>query len=97
MVRAESKKPPAKQGGKNSTAFEHRIVSAAKVQYGKMETKRAIQNVLDAVINQYKYSSLPELNAVLKQYNVMADRGTENSITYQKKGLYYRILDERWK
>jgi hypothetical protein len=28
---------------------------------------------LDAVINQYKYSSLPELNAVLKQYNVMAD------------------------
>src|SRR5579862_2087199 len=30
----------------------------------------------------------------LKQYNVMADRGTENSITYQKKGLYYRILDE---
>ena len=93
LVRAESKKPPAKQEQKIA-AFEHRIVSAQKAQYGKMETKRAIQNVLDAVINQYKYSSLPELNAVLKQYNVMADRGTENSITYQKKGLYYRILDE---
>ena len=59
-----------------------------------METKRAIQNVLDDVINQYKYSSLAELNAVLKQYNVMADRGTEDSIIYQKKGLYYRALDD---
>jgi hypothetical protein len=48
-------------------AFEHKIVSASKAQYRKMETKRAIQNVLDAVINQYKYSSLPELNAVLKR------------------------------
>ena len=52
-----------------------------------METKRAIQNVLDVVINQYKYSSLPELNAVLKQYNVMADRGTENSIAYRRKAF----------
>ena len=93
LVRAESKGNQQNKS-KNSAAFEHRIVSASKVQYGKMETKRAIQNVLDVVINQYKYSSLAELNAVLKQYNVMADRGTENSIVYQKKGLYYRVLDE---
>ena len=59
-----------------------------------METKRAIQNVLDVVINHYKYSSIAELNAVLKQYNVMSDPGTENSRVYQKKGLYYRALDD---
>ncbi|MEP6677187.1 MAG: relaxase/mobilization nuclease domain-containing protein [Ferruginibacter sp.] len=94
LVRAESKNRAAKMEKKIQGAFEQRVVSAAKIQYGKMETKRAIQNVLDVVISQYKYSSLPELNAILKQYNVMADRGTENSITYQKKGLYYRILDE---
>lgn len=68
-------------------------VSAPKVMYGKSQTKMAIQNVLEAVLNQYRYSSLPELNAVLKQYNVMAERGGENSRVYQNNGLLYRILD----
>jgi hypothetical protein len=77
-----------------SQTFEHRMISAERVHYGKMETKRAIQNVLDVVINQYKYSSMAELNAVLRQCNVMADSGTEESFVYQKKGLYYRALDE---
>jgi hypothetical protein len=84
LVRAESKKAPAKQGQK-SAAFEHGIVNTQKAQYGKMETKRAIQNVLDVVINQYKFSSLPELNAVLKQYNVMADRGQKTPSLTRKK------------
>jgi len=94
LVRAESKKHGQKPEQKSQNNFEHRIVSAQRVHYGKMETKRAIQNVLDVVINQYKYSSIAELNAVLKQYNVMADRGTEGSIMYEKKGLYYRALDD---
>ena len=94
LVPAESKKKVVSYEQKVNPNIQHRILSAEKVQYGKMETKRAIQNVLDAVINQYKYSSLAELNAVLKQYNVMADRGREDSLLYQKKGLYYRALDE---
>ena len=36
---------------------------------------------------------LPELNAVLQQYNIIADRGSESSRIYQSKGLVYRILD----
>lgn len=68
-------------------------VSVAKVLYGKSQTKMAIQNVLEAVLNQYRYTSLPELNAVLKQYNVMAERGSENSRVYKHNGLLYRILD----
>jgi hypothetical protein len=68
-------------------------VSVAKALYGKSQTKMAIQNVLEAVINQYRYISLPELNAVLKQYNVMAERGSEDSRVYQHNGLLYRILD----
>jgi hypothetical protein len=94
LVRAESKKKVANNEQKVNPNIQHRIVSAEKVHYGKMETKRAIQNVLDAVINEFKYSSLAELNAILKQYNVMADRGREDSLLYQKKGLYYRALDE---
>ena len=70
-------------------------VNAQKINYGRSETKRAIANVLMAVINQYKYVSLPELNAVLKLYNVSAERGSEESRMFQHKGLVYRVLDEK--
>lgn len=66
----------------------------SKVEYGHSETKRAIANVLDKVLQNYKYTSLPELNAVLQQYNVAADSGSENSRIFQNRGLVYRILDE---
>jgi hypothetical protein len=79
---------------KQQQAWELKPVNVHKVQYGRSETKRAITNVLDAVLKNYKYSSLPELNAVLQQYNVIADRGNENSRVYQNNGLTYRILDE---
>ena len=69
-------------------------VNAQKLAYGRSATKRGITNVLDAVLTRYKYASLPELNAILKLYNVTADRGKEQGIIYQKKGLLYRVLDE---
>jgi hypothetical protein len=72
-------------------------VSAQKVAYGRSSTKRAISNVLGLVINQYKYSSLPELNAILKLYNVQADRGEKDSMMYEKGGLAYRVLDDNGK
>ncbi len=72
-------------------------INFGKVQYGKIQTKKAIANVLGVVLNSYKYSSLPELNAVLQQYNVYADRGNENSRIFQQHGLVYRILDENGK
>jgi hypothetical protein len=75
-------------------AFKLKPVDVKKVQYGRTETKRAITNVLDAVLDKYKYTSLPELNAVLKQYNIMADRGSEESRIFKGGGLVYRILDE---
>ena len=64
-----------------------------KMQYGKSETKRTISNVLAHVLNDYKYSSLPKLNVVLRLYNVVADRGSENSRIYKNNGLVYRVLD----
>ncbi|MCH5688865.1 relaxase/mobilization nuclease domain-containing protein [Niabella sp. W65] len=75
-------------------AFRLKPIDAKKVQYGRTETKRAITNVLDSVLFKYHYTSLPELNAVLKQYNVLADRGSEHSRIFQGGGLVYRILDE---
>lgn len=76
-------------------SYRLKPVNVQKVQYGRSDTKRAIINILDVVLKNYKYTSLPELNAILKQYNVMADQGSENSRVFQSHGLVYRILDEQ--
>lgn len=68
-------------------------VDAEKAIYGKSETKRSISNVVGAVFSQYKFTSLPEFNAALKQFNLVADRGKEEGRIYKNRGLVYRILD----
>jgi len=68
-------------------------VDAQKAVYGKSETKRSISNVVGAVFNQYKFASLPEFNAALKQFNVVADSGKEEGRIFKHHGLVYRILD----
>ena len=68
-------------------------VDTEKAVYGKSETKRSISNVVGAVFSQYKFTSLPEFNAALKQFNVVADRGKEEGRIYKNRGLVYRILD----
>ena len=68
-------------------------VNIEKAIYGKTETKRSISNIVNAVFSQYKFASLPEFNAALKQFNVVADRGKEEGRIYKNRGLVYRILD----
>jgi hypothetical protein len=73
--------------------FGIKPVDILKAIYAKDETKRSISNVVGAVFSQYKFTSLPELNAALKQFNVVADRGKEDGRIYKNRGLVYRILD----
>lgn len=82
------------EGRKNKQDISLQQVSAGRVNYGKAESKKAVNSILNMVLNEYKYSSLPELNAILKQYNVMADRGKEDSNIFKTRGLVYRILDK---
>ncbi len=70
-------------------------VPARIVHYGRTETKQAMQAVLDAVLPHYRYTSLPELNAVLGDYRLAAERGSANSRVYRHRGLLYRIVDEQ--
>jgi len=70
-------------------------IDVQKALYGTTSTKRAISNTLTAVMNNYKYTSLAELNAILKQFDVIADRGAEDSLMYQKRGLVYSLLDDQ--
>lgn len=86
LVKAQgSKKQPEalSQGGASIAA------------YGVSQTRAAIQNVVAAVINRYRFTSLPEFNAVLRLYNVRADQGGEGSRTRRHGGLLYHILDSR--
>lgn len=61
--------------------------------YGEKQTKRSIYNIVTAVLRSYKFTSLPEFNAALKSFNVVADRGPEDSVMFEKKGLVYSVLD----
>lgn len=81
------------QGKKTAQVTGIRPIDVQKVYYGKSETRRSITNVLDAVVNHFKYTGLAELNAILRQYNVEADRGRETGIVYRSGGLFYRLLD----
>lgn len=70
-------------------------VQVSAAEYGKAETKRAITNILGFVIRAYKFTSVPELNAVLQQFNIQADRGSKDSRMYAHEGLVYWILDKQ--
>lgn len=85
LVKAERQQQLTKPGIK--------AVDIEKAIYGKSETKRSISNVVGAIFSQYKFTSLPEFNAALKQFNVVADRGKEEGRIYKNRGLVYRILD----
>jgi hypothetical protein len=64
------------------------------LQYGKVPTSTRIENILDNVLEKYAYPDFEHLNAVLKLYNIMADRGGEDSKLRLNRGLYYRALDD---
>lgn len=83
------------QGKKQVQVYAISPVDVQKVQYGKSETRRSISNVLDHVIDRFKYTSVAELNAVLKQYNVVAGTGIENGRIQKHGGLLYRLLDNQ--
>ncbi|MEI9954907.1 MAG: relaxase/mobilization nuclease domain-containing protein [Ferruginibacter sp.] len=86
LVKAESKK---------QVTTKLVPVDASKVIRGKSEIKSAISNVLMQVLNDYKFASLHELNAVLGLYNVNAERGDPDSKMFKNNGLVYRVLDEK--
>ena len=84
LVKAESKKKSMEQ---------IKSIDVKRAIYGKSETKRSISNIVRIVSREYKYTSLPEFNAALRQFNVIADRGSEGSKMHNKKGLQYSLLN----
>lgn len=79
---------------KSEQDFLLRPVDVQRVIYGKSATKAAVSAVVRDVVDSYRFTSLPELNAILRQFNVYASRGQEDSRMFEKGGLIYGILDE---
>jgi len=75
--------------------IQRQLPYAQRIKYGETPMMPAMSKVFDAVLDVYKYTSLEEFNAILRLYNMKADRGHENSQLYQKKGLLYRVIDEQ--
>ncbi|HVW94421.1 MAG TPA: relaxase/mobilization nuclease domain-containing protein [Mucilaginibacter sp.] len=87
LVKAKSQKYKREPGIKP--------VDPEKALYGQIPTKRAISNTVNAVMASYRFTSLAEFNAILRQFNVTADRGAEDSPMFRNKGLIYSVLDNQ--
>jgi len=85
LVKAEEQKKDAQ--------YMLHPVDLDQVIYGKRETKAAITAIVREVVDTYKFTSLPELNAILRQFNILAWPGAEGTLMRQMGGLVYCILD----
>jgi hypothetical protein len=83
------------KGRKNSNTLTVKPANLEKAIYGKTPTKWTITNIVNAVVGTYKFTSLSEFNAILKQFNVMADRGGENTLMREKGGLIYSLINDK--
>lgn len=65
------------------------------VIYGQSATKSDLEETVRLIAGQYRFGSMPEFNAALQQFNVLADRGSETSVMYKHKGLRYWVTDQK--
>jgi hypothetical protein len=84
-----------KAGGKTQIPKDLiRPIDPKKIVYGEGELKKSVSNIVNTVVSTYAFSSLPEFNAALSQFNVLADRGQEGGRIFNQRGLVYRVLDK---
>ena len=83
------------KGKKLSDQLSIKAADIEKAIYGKTLTKRAISNIVNAVVRDYHFTSLAELNAILRRFNVTASRGGEQTLMYEKGGLLYSLINEK--
>ena len=72
---------------------EYGLIKAKGRKEVVSEKNDSISNIVTRVILQYKFTSLEELNAILRQYNIKADRGAANSSMFLHNGLAYCRID----
>lgn len=82
---------------KSKEAVESLSHPLKRIEYGKVETKKAIHQVLNFILHQYRYTCLEELNALLEQYNIHVQRCTGRQSAMKCPGLVYSIITPQGK
>jgi hypothetical protein len=91
-IALEKKNGLVKAQHHQASLFDLSPVDVSKVIYSKSETRKSIEDRVNYVLYKYKFTSLSALNAILKGYNIYADRGDKTSRTYKTNGLVYRLI-----
>jgi hypothetical protein len=79
--------------GENPAA--RRLAAQRPLQAGVDPSFPLISEVLKNVIDNYRYRSLDEFNAILALYNITADPGKPDSRLRLKQGLLYRVITDK--
>jgi hypothetical protein len=83
------------QNKKHEKLTPLKAIDIKQAKYSEIPIKRALSNIIQAVLEHYSFSTFGEFNAILQQFNVTAERGKEGSEMFQKKGLIYSIIDKK--
>jgi hypothetical protein len=86
LLRAGMQKEPESPGAKARPEIIH---------YGKSPGLfKKMEHIVDMAVSEYHFCSIRDFNALLAQYNLRADRGSETSYIYKNGGLMFHVLDE---
>lgn len=86
LVKASNKLKPQSQANN---------FTIKRMEYGQTDTREYIEKVINQVLEHYLVASIPELNAALRKYNILADKGKEDSRVYKNHGLNYQMIDKK--
>ncbi len=82
----------------NTLTYQPKIVRAEDLQKivpgDSRQTRAAMHTILETINREYRFDSFDAYNALLRQYNLFADRGNPGSKMHEKGGLIYRVLDD---
>jgi hypothetical protein len=60
-------------------------------------TVQAMVRTLEKVLGTYHFTSIEEFNAILRPYNMKADKGRPGSRIYEHRGLVYKAINKEGK
>ena len=83
------------EGQEEQKAIGLKPADLQQALYGKSQTKAAISNIVRTVAKHYRFANFKEFSDILRQFNVLADRGQPGTRMHEKGGLVYQLSDQK--
>lgn len=64
-------------------------------EYGKRPTKNEISNIVRTVAKYYRYANFEQYQAILKEYNILTNRGEPGTRMHKNGGMVYQMMDRK--